>query len=263
MRFYGKKRAVRGRRNYRKRRSVPRKGRKTIAKVVKKVLASTLERKAWFFSSANISLTTAHSTRAPVALNLIPGLVQGTGHSQRIGNEVKVSRAYVKGYVNLRAYDATANPGYLPVMVKFYLSSYKINNQPDITVSTTFNTFFESNNSAVGFQGNILDCILTSNKDAWTVHSTKTVKLGASSIYTNGTLIANGYYDNSPMIAPFYFDYTKHISKIKFDDTVNNLCTNRNLYLFFQVIQADGSSSTGAITPAELHSSIRVEYTDA
>lgn len=262
MKSYAKKtyrkraRRPRARRPYAKRSS-------KIAMVVKKVLSRNLERKAWFFSSANIGMTTASTTVAPLVSNLIPSLVQGTGHSQRIGNEVKVSRAYIKGYINVRPYNLQNNPLPLPVMVKMWLVSYKITNQPSLTSASLFSNFFDSNNSSAGFQSNILDVLLTPNKDVWTVHSTKTLKLGSANTF-NGTtadITTFGYFDNSPMIAPFYFDCTKHLDKLKFDDTVNNLCTNRNLFLIYQCVNADGQSST--YTPCEIHTSQRVEYTDA
>lgn len=248
-------RRPRGRKPYAKRSSA-------IVKVVKKVLSRNLERKAWFFSSANIGMTTASTTVAPLVSNLIPQLVQGTGHSQRIGNEVKVSKAYIHGYVNMREWNATVNPQPFPIFVKMWLVSYKITNQPSLTTASLFSNFFESNNSSAGFQQNMLDIILTPNKDVWTVHKTKTIKLGVSSQSLNNTPVGgNQYFDNSPMTAPFYFDCTKHLDKLKFDDTVNNLCTNRNLFLIYQCVPADGQSST--YTPCEIHTSQRVEYTDA
>lgn len=257
-------RRPRGRKPYAKRSS-------KIAKVVRKVLSSTLERKAWFFASANIGMTSAHNAQIetspptkPLTSNLIPQIVQGTGHSQRIGNEVSVSNAYIKGLVNIRAFDATNNPLPVPIWVKMWLVSYKVTNQPSLTEVNTFSQFFDSNNTSTGFQANTLDMILTPNKDVWTVHKTKMIKLGTSNTY-NGIsatpITTAGYFDNSPMSAPFYFNFTKLIHKLKFDDTVNNLCTNRNLFIIYQCVNADGQSST--YTPAEIHTSVRVEYTDA
>lgn len=233
-----------------------------IAKVVKKVLSRNLERKTWTFSSANQGIKTASAVSAPYVSDLLPQVTQGTGVSQRIGNEIKVTKAYIRGYVNIRQYDATDNPLSLPVLVKMYLVSYKISNQPNFTFASLYSNFFQTNNSSVTWQSNMLDMFLELNKEVWTLHKTKVIKIGASSVSNNQVPVQGGnYFDNSPMTVPFYFEYAKHLDKLKYDDTVNNICTNKNLLLIFQAVNADGSTSI--YTPAEVHQQKVVHYTDA
>lgn len=253
--------------SYRKRARRPRarpyaKRTSSIARVVKKVLSRNLERKTWLSYNSNSNLATASTTVAPAVSDLLPQILQGTGASQRIGNEVKITKAFIRGYVNLRPYDATLNPLPVPIYVKMWLVSYKLTNQPSFTTAALFSNFFQTNNSSVGFQANMLDTILEVNKEAWTVHKTKIVKIGTSSANSlNLPTNYAGYMDNSPMSAPFYFEFAKHLDKLKYDDTVNNLCTNRNLFIIYQAVNANGETST--YIPAEIHASKVIHYTDA
>lgn len=266
MRFYGKKgyRKRAGRRSTRKPYA---KRSRAITKVVKKVLSRNLEKKAFHFALANEALTIATPSLVPKAIDLVPALAQGTGASQRIGNEILVKNAYIKGFVNIKAYNATTNPNAVPIYVKFWLLSCKKTNTPAMATISTFSTFFESMNSGLPFQGSTLDMLLTVNKDVWTVHSTKLVKIGVStSVGGNNPVATTGYFDNSQMSKPFYFNYTKHLKKIMYDDTVNNVSTNRNLFLVIQPANADGTTTvdpTIIINPAEIHTVQLVEYTDA
>lgn len=261
MKTYGRKRTYGKKRIYRRRRAPARKANAKIARVVKRILHKQLENKVWISYASNIGLRTATASAVVPSVNLLPNVIQGTGHSQRIGNEIKVVKAFIKGYINLLPYNAVNNPLSTPVMCKMWVVSYKQNNQLDNTALTTFQTFFETNNSSTGFQGNMLDLCLTVNKDAWTVHAQKTIQLGSTYPSSTGPVGTGGYFDNSKMILPYYFDYTKHIKTIKYDDTVNNLSTNRNIWILWQQIYADGSSTS--IIPVETHFNIRVEYEDA
>lgn len=261
MRFYGKKRGLGKKRIYRRRRGALRKkGDKRIAKVVKRILHTELENKVWISYGSNTAIVTA-TTLAPTFLQLLPQPIQGTGHSQRIGNEIRVVKSYVNGRINLLPYNSITNPLSTPVLVKMWVLSYKVNNQPTMTSASTFSTFFETNNSAVPFQGQILDTVLTVNKDAWTVHTSKTIELGSTYPSSTGPVGTGGYFDNSKMTLPFSFSLAKFAKKIKFDDTVNNLATNHNLWLIFQCVNADGSTS--AQQACEVHYNLRVEYEDA
>lgn len=227
---------------------------KGVKMYVKKAIASNSENKVYVDYGANQSILSASGTN-PVYKSLIPPLSQGVGHGQRIGNEVKIKSAYIKGYVNLLPYNSVINPFYAPQMVKIWICSNKKIQTGDITQTSIATNFFELTGGTAGFQSNTLDLCFSPNKEYWTIYATKTFELGL----TAG--INTQYQDNSHFTRPFYFNYGKHLkSKLKYDDGAT-ACINRNMFIVFQVVHADGSSTTGE-TPAEFHYSSRIEYED-
>jgi len=229
---------------------------------VRKAISRNIENKCWYTYGANSSLITATPTTNPTHANLLPtNFLQGTGKSQRIGNEITIKKAYIRGRINLLPYNATTNPLSAPILVKMWVVSNKLSNTFIPTVASNWASFFDTVNSAVAFQNSPLDMILDVNKDAWTLHASKTFKLGAGSMTSTGPVGSSAYFDNSSMSVPFYFNYGKYIKKVKYDDALTNNPTNRNLYLVLQAVNADGTST--AQIPAETHFSTTVIYEDA
>jgi len=238
----------------------------TFAKKVKSVLFREMESKLYTAQAANIDIITTQ-TSIPVYKNLTPILAQGITNSTRVGNLVDVTSAFITGRINIKPYNVTTNPTPPPVLVKMWLLSNKVNNT-DVLSGAGINIssgFFDINSSALGMQGSVLDTLLTVNRDVFTVHSSKIIKLGTSSPGTAGNLpvLVTAYADNSPMSVPFYFSFGKYLRKLKYDD-INTVCTNKNLFLVFQCISADGTtSSTNTLAMAEYHYALRINYKDA
>lgn len=235
---------------------------KIFAQKVMKVIHRKAENKVWIFYAANQPISCATST-TPTGFSLIPPITQGVGHSQRIGDSVNVVSAKIQGYVNLLPYNATTNPTVGPTFVKIWVLSVKnMQNTGTLNSTTLSSNFFETNNASVGFQGNVLDTVLTVNKQNFTVYATKTILLSSGatqgSTYYNSAGASCG--SSGRFSAHFSFDYTKHLKTMKFDDTSPIYPTNRNLWIIFQAVYADGTSL--ALTPAEYHCNYRVEYED-
>jgi len=236
--------------------------RKSITKIVKSVISRQAENKAWFDYGVNQGIGTV-SLNTPVYENLIPLLSQGVGHSNRVGNEVTVKSGYIRGHVNILPYDATTNSLPAPVYVKMWVLSSKVINTHLLGDTDIDANFFDIVNSSTSFQGNMLDMDLSVNKDSFIIHATKTVKLGlgySASTGPGGVDSVVGYYDNSPMTVPFYFNTGKYLKTLKYDDTVS-YCINKNLFLAFQCVAANGAPSSGQ-TMAEYHYSQRVNFQD-
>lgn len=229
---------------------------------IKRAIGQKMENKTVLGYAANQSITTASSTTPFTIQNLLPALSIGTGVSNRVGNEVRVKSAYVSGYINLLPYNAVTNPLSTPIIVKMWLCSSKTINTNLISNTSIATDFFEINNGSVGFQGNMLDMILTPNKDNWTVLQTRKFELGATTATNNGQVGTGGYFDSSKMTKPFYFNYGKHFKNaLKYNDSLTNVPTNRNLFLVVQAVNADGSST--AVNVAECHYQFRVNFEDA
>lgn len=257
------KRTYRKRRPAKKGRRVSRKSsyaRKSITKIVKSVISRQAENKVWADYGANLAIQSASAT-VPQARNLLPLLSPGTTITSRIGNEVRVKSGYIRGHVNLLPYNATTNFTPLPCYVKMWLCSSRQINTQSISATSIATTFFEAGAASTGFQGNMLDIDFSPNKDVWKVYATKTVKLGAGYVTTSGSpVLGTSYFDNSPMSVPFQFNFGKKVGNLKFDEAITN-ATNKNMFLVFQVVPADGQSGS-LNNMAEFHYTTRVEYED-
>jgi len=257
---FGKRKAIRASRPYKR---VPRKrsgGRKAITKIVKSIISRQAENKCWFDYGLNQSISISSGGLTPTNKNLLPQLSQGSSHSNRIGNEVRVKSAYIRGHVNILPFDATLNPLPVPLYVKMWILSDKKLNTNNLALTTIGTNFFDIVSASSSFQGNMLDADFSVNKDAWTVHATKTVRIGAGYATSTGAVSTSAYFDNSPMSLPFAFSYGKFIKTLKYDDS-GTVPTNRNMFIVFQAISANGASGGGYI-PAEFHYTTRVEYED-
>ena len=257
-RRYGRKAAPK--RRYAKKSS--KKG-SSFAARVKKIIHRQLENKVVTGYAVNQSIAYAGSITDPTRIILTPAILQGFGVSNRIGNQVRVMRAVARGFVNLKPYNATSNTTQCPIYVKMWLcrrvdTNLTISSAP---VTTDYANFFQQGNSVLPFQSNMLDMLLYTNKDYWTVFKTKTIQLGTltNPSASNSTLLAG----NSNVSVPFYFDLTKHLGLLKFNDNnASYLPTNKELFLVMQCCPADGST-LGALDACEFHYTVQYEYEDA
>lgn len=234
----------------------------SFAARVKKVIHRQAENKVWIAYQANNNITTASSSTF-TNISLMPTMSQGTGHSNRVGDEVTVVKAKISGYVNLLPYNSVSNPTVGPLYVRMWVMSCKnIQNSQTLSTSTLSSNFFETNGGSAGPQGNILDMCLSVNKQTFTIHKVKTVLLesGATQGSTYYNSAGGSCGGNGRFSAPFSFDVTKHLGKLKFDDASPVQPTNKNLFLAFQAVYADGTSL--ALTPAEFSYGYRVEFED-
>lgn len=234
----------------------------SFAKRVMKVMSTQIENKNHQLYATNQALVFASAGGLnPTALSLVPGLSQGVGQGSRIGNEVIIKRAYIKGYVNMLPYNSLTNECKCPVYVKMWLCKRKTGS-PGITgppVSSDYNQFFAVGSSAVGFQNSTLDLVFSINRDYWTVYAQKTIQLQnyTSAVPVSGMILGQ----SSSVSVPFSFNFTKHLGKLKWNDTTSSQTTNKELFLIFQNVFSDGSS--GGISSTEIHYNIEWIYEDA
>lgn len=259
---------MRYRRQYRRKSTRGKKGGRKIGKrltkpikqYIKKAISRNCEYKQAFKQNVNQDIITIAAT-APTAISLLPEPAQGTGDSDRIGSVINMKKIIVKGYVNLKAYNSAdttpVSPG--PFLVRAWILSAKNINTNTFSNTTAATSFFEANNTSVAPTSNMNNMLYTVNRKLFTVHKTKSWKLGAAS--TSSVNNPSFYYDNSPMSAPFYFDCSKFVGRLKFDEG-QTWATNDNLFLVWMVCRADGAASN-VVAPIEYHYNLQSSYTDA
>lgn len=237
---------------------------KATKKYVKRAIHTSIENKVVVINQANNAITTALTgVQAPYSINCIPAINTGAEQGERQGVVITPRVCTLKGFINLRPYNATTNP-YAPIKVKMWLASYKIFNRNAATLQLAdFNRFFEAGNSTVGFQGNLLDMVLPHNKSDWIIYETRSINLGTTS--TSASHSGAGVsYDASRFSVPFSINVGKHLKqKLNYDDTDASRPTNRNMFLFVQAVAAEGTNGGSTFIPCEIHYSHRFEFEDA
>lgn len=204
---------------------------------------------------------------------------QGTGESDRIGNEIRPTGLYLTGVLRANlAFDNTTNYNPCPLRVTMWLVRIK----KHLTDSSTNleqivdNTFFNAGNTSSGMFGTTLDLTRTPNPDQITVVMKKTFLLGASD-YVSGFAVNSGnnvsqrYADNGTTISRmFRIDLTKYLpKKLIFNDGGNTTPVNaRKMWLMISTQRVDGSISqtllgnyTGPI-PAYIDYGLDFKYKD-
>lgn len=232
------------------------KGNKKLVRTIKRVIHGVAENKVLSDYGINRTIVTASAT-SPVFVNCTVSSSQGVTVQNRTGNVIRVVKATIRGFCNVLPYNALTNPLPSSVYVKMWLcrrKNFQANNPPN---ATDFANFFQSGSTSLAFQGNMLDMTLRNNTEYWTIFATKTVQL--SNFFMNGTTGTSSLGQSGPNSVPFSFDLAKHLGMCKFNDTAT-YPQNKELYLVFQCVNADGSSS--AVNSAEFHFSTEWQYED-
>lgn len=225
---------------------------KSIKRYVKRAIASQAENKYTVSRLTNQGIAcTAAST--PTAISLLPSLAVGASRSTRLSNQITIKNAYIRGYVNLLPHSA-GNPVACPVAVKMWLmSSAQYNEIGAFSGTAAASAFFKGDTAPVSMSASVLDLISDVETENFRVYAQKTIYLGCTSATNNFPSTSVGALDNSKFSAPFYFNWRKHFKTLKYNDTSSaSIPTNRNLWLVFQSVPLDGSTSTASC--AEFHS---------
>lgn len=233
---------------------------KTLKKYVKRAIRSNLETKEWTQQGYNNSISANTGSGTPgFLLSLMPTISQGTGTAERIGNMIMPTYSMLKIRFNLLPYNVSTNDVANQWFVKVWIASYKEAN----AASLGYSSFFQGNSSANGFNNNVSDIMRDVNNDLWTVHATRTKKLGASSA---GSLISSStIYDNSQMNCSMKINLRKFYHKqLKYNDT-NTTVTNQNIWFIVAICRVDGTTSSvlNYPIPLELHYRHQFYYKDA
>lgn len=224
---------------------------------VKEAIAKLAEKKTVLASATNVALTT--SSGIPNFVALQPTISQGTSQNQRVGNQVRVVNASIRGYVNMLPYNATTNPLGPVTMVKIWIVRYKQSNPASLVSTDIATAFFDTGAGVSGLLGTPFDINAFPNKDSWDIVMEKTFKVGGASATGSIPAANSQLFDNSSSAVPFSFEFGSKLGMCLYNDTTTNP-TNKNLFFVIQPIAAVGA--LGLYTPVEMHWNYKCDYID-
>lgn len=184
------------------------------------------------------------------AIQLCPGIQQGTSQSTRIGNKVRTKKMTMRMVIN-SIYVAMAGA---PTYVDIYFFKNKRSN----TISTMAD-FLQFGAASTDYNGDAtpISGLLAVNDDVYRscIHERVEVFNPA-----NTTTVAYAASINPSVCLTF--DLTRFIKKtLEFDDA-GNICSNDNLFLAIGTSQTDGAN-IGGVNAVECTYVLEYEFTDA
>jgi len=262
MAFYGKRRAYNKKRpKSTKKRSTKRRG---VSAAVKQYVSRTIkvasENKVvnWsydgnlynFNAQGSLWYTYNFFQISPNNSNLqIP---QGTGQGNRIGNQIKSVKAVLKFAITPLPYNTLYNNTPIPQNIRVVIFSSKPH-PVQLPPFTNFqNYLFQNGNVSQGPINNLMDQISEFNKDEFTIHYDKMVKVGYHG--NNGGAGSGGSPINQYLVNNDYklnimrsINYTKYLPKLyTYNDSPSVPSGGRSVYVMFIKSNANGVVQVGS-----------------
>lgn len=166
-------------------------------------------------------------------VTLMPGIAQGTGETNRIGNSVKPVSCRLKMSLYCFNQGVTTPPTYFDI---FIFKTKFINENAGSPSALDMQLFLDNNNGATSYDGDTFDGIRPLNDELFKLCVRKRIMLFNPFNATN-QLSSTASVNPSRTVT---FDLTKYVkSVLQFDDNTI-LATNDNLYLAVGTTQTDG-----------------------
>jgi len=191
---------------------------------------------------------------------------QNNTQSGRVGNRIRVMKSTTKFCLTQNAYNATTNLFPQPCDVRVFVFSLK--QEPIIGLNgsvSQFSSLFQNGNSSYGPSTYITDQIADFNKDNFTIHYDKMVKIGHSQATGTGGVAGSQYFANNDykMNVMRKINTTKMISKTYgWNDSNANPHVGKAVYIAFLPSLASGSVATAGQQPFQIWFNTKIEYED-
>lgn len=239
-----------------------------VKKYVKKAIHTNVENKtqtvnyagAFGNALANPSLYSYPMTPYTGYMTVGQGILQ----NQRIGNEIKIRKAYLRYVLRPMGYDVGSNPFPAPTQVDMYLGRTRVcpGDQP---IAADFNALFQNGSSSIAPVGSLNDLISNVNTDYFTIKKRWSHKIGYSSANGTGGIANSQYFANNDfkMNIVKKLDITKYYPKIlKFNDATNQV-QGPGLFLWYQCVNAGGGINASTALPCHITFWLDIQYEDA
>jgi len=263
----------RGMRKLKRRPTVARK-RKTrtvsaaVKQYVKKAIHVSVENKTQTVNyTGNFGNATANASLYTYPVTPYAGFMsvsQGVLQNNRIGNEIKIRKAYLRYVLRPLGYNASTNISPVPVIVEMMLGRTRLC-PGDIPAAGDFTVLFQNGSSAVGPVGTLKDLVSNVNTDYWTIKKRWSHKLGFGEYFGTGGIAQQQYFANNDFKLNVVkkLDITNIYPKtLKFNDATNQV-QGPGLFLFYQAISANGNDTGSTQQTANIDFWIDIQYEDA
>lgn len=184
-------------------------------------------------------------------------IAQGTGQGDRVGNKIRVKKAWVNLALTTNPVDSIYNPNPIPYNVRLVFAS----NRQSKVLAPPLANFFQAADSSTAPTGNIYDVISDINRDFVVVKKDVHVKL-ASQDFASGYVPTNNDYHLNYLKT---FDITSMIPKvIEYNDSNNTPMTQSTWLTILMGSALGGNYDSGNTTfkPANIYMEINLEYVD-
>ena len=125
----------------------------------------------------------------------------------------------------------------------------------EIPAAADFNNLFQLGSSVLAPSGNISDLISDINKDYWDIQKQWSHKVGFAGYNGTGAIASSQYFNNNDYKLNVIkrLDITKYVQKtLKFNDS-NNTTSGKNLFFFFQTLNAGGGTNGSTVLPCNIN----------
>lgn len=235
-----------------------------VKKYVDRTLKRNIETKRIQYA-AGFPVSNYNNSTSLNSFWLSPGstmsITQGTGQAQRIGNRLRIIKAYLTYSITPTGYDALLNPQPRPILLRMWIGYSKT---VPSDLPSDFTNLYQVGNSS-GPPGNYISDIQRAvNKDKFIVYRSIVHKVGFSTVDGTGSQPAVQYYNNNDFKYCIMrrLDITKYlISNVMYNDSLNNP-TSRGLFAWMQVVGADNTTMNN-IVPCTFNYFVDLAYEDA
>lgn len=253
----------------------PKKSTSKLAKLrgmVKKQIARSVETK--HAQSNNLQLNLVGPANVNFATtNIIPltpsavtnPIAQGSGEGQRVGNRIKIKKLTFKGIIHPLPQNSTTNNFPRPQVIKMFIFSSKDDPSAYPTISSTTGDFFQFNNGAANIYDDLLSDIAPVNKDKWTLHTTRTLKVAYADYGGTGSVAGNQFFANNDFksCAKFSVDVTKYCVKNVIYRDNNSDPSTRYVFAMFVPMDCDGNTMGPNAIRSSMQYYVDLDYSDA
>lgn len=242
---------------------------KNFAKAVRKVVERTEELKEtqFNFQATNLPPSNASSWTSS-SMQISPGtsgfqIFQGPAQGERIGNQIRTRKAWVRGVMHIMPYDASVNSQPIPTEVRMLIFKDKFNRTS--RPSAVAIDLFQQGSTSIGPQNDLVDMILDVNRDRYQVYHDQILKVGTSAYAGTGTLPSFQSFANNDfsLNAKFNVDITKFLpSVVQYNDNTSQPMSD-SLWMIFLPVQAGGGQFGSTQVTTQMSWVAGYSYTDA
>lgn len=245
-----------GKKSYKKGGTTP-KVSMSVQKYVKRILHKEIENKSPTpISGQDVSIvpiTNTISWGTLIGLSDVWQIPQGVGQGNRLGDKLKPTKWYLRGFIHNNS--ATA----VPAVVKMFVFRQKMTYESPAGAAFTGPVdFFQYGSSTVGPANNYQDLLREVNKDKYILYTTRSFKIAPAGSAGNTN-------NDFSTVGKFKVDLIKYAKRVlTYNDAVNTPL-NSGLYVCFALAEYGGTTKTvwAAGEAPQISYDIIAEYEDA